>query len=531
MPDGLTTAGFGAGLARGLANVYSTKRANDEDERRQKEARQQQVALSVFNHLLSRDDIKNFEDVQPFYDMARGVEPGKRPRLAKGEVDPNEIMAQVLAPHFSAKGAAAAGVSAPGGPDAQIPASASSSSAGATSDQLASVGAPAAPQVPSTPNQPAQGGRSLLGVPLLSDEEKLARDIHTKQAVANAEDIRKTQKAREFYQEFSKMDPDFELRDALRMAGFNVDINRSSGSSAVMRGFDAQIARKETELGRRLTTDEAEQVRTEWYAANRSMGVNREALARATFGKAFELLDPKQQQQVILQETTLLGQHSYATTAAGNQADFNAPITPAQSATTELPVGTTGPQLEGQQVPTAQDRDSYRTVEGVEQSLNDIKTLIKVLPHDSDLIGGRLPGAVNAARRRMPEYRAQYAALESRVSGIVNTLARAAGQKGSQSEGDAMRAEQSIVALKDAILAGDTYESALARIDESLKMTAQVKTKLPPPARPTAPGKGGAASVAPPDLRAKARQVLAANGKAADDTAVSTFLRNNPNFK
>jgi hypothetical protein len=224
----------------------------------------------------------------------------------------------------------------------------------------------------------------------------------------------------------------------------------------------------------------------------------------------------------------------YAATHAGaagtRQAAYEAPVTPAQSQQTQLPVGATGPSLAGGVVPTATVVDRRRTVQNIQSQLQEIKSLLGVLPRSSDMIGGKLPGAVNAVNRMLPQYRAAYAALDSSIDNIVNSLARAVGeQRGTQTEQDAERAYNTVIQIKGRLLdptSGDTQESALARIAETEQYLQRVLTSLPAPLQPTVatppPAAAGAGAPPPPP----AAGATAAAPAAAPTTAAGTGIKN-----
>lgn len=494
MPDAQSTLGFGAGLAEGLAGVFSAKRQNDQALARDRENRNAQIGMGVLNHLITSGRIASYDDLMPYVDLTLGTG-GKKPK--KGEISPHDILSQVLAPTFSAAGGA--GAAASGGiPSASPPAAgvqATPSDAAVVADMgrtATPAGAPAAAApvaAPASAPTAPTGQPRQSGIRLLSDAEMVERQVSNEGIAEKATMERRSKLARELYEQFKTVDNDFTLYDALAMAGFRTDYNRQYGSTAsgIMRGFDAQVQRKAQELGRPLTTAETEELRTTWFAANRSGGTNREALARAKFGQAFNLLTPPQQQEIIAAETALIGGQSYARTAAGNQADFNAPLTPTQAQTANLPVGTTGPQVAGQSILKDAEVEQRRSTESLKTTLADIRDrLVPAALPKADSLGGLAPGAAFALRRRSPEFRDQIAALESAVNNVVNVAARTvAGQRGAQTEKDAARAEAAIVALKDAVLTGDTVESATVRINESLKIIDEVLSKLPQQAVPT----------------------------------------------
>lgn len=568
---------FGGGFATGLASAFGEKRAHDRDLERDRENRNAVIGRDVLGYLIQSGRIAEYGDLMPYVDLALGSPSGgakgKKPK--KGDLDPHEIMQFALGPMLQAQAGGASGAPAAGSPPG------ATAPAPVGGDPLATPGAPAAsprpetsdrgvnqsivkamgasatvsgqppvsqattggaPPVPGPAPQGAPTGQpgatGQPGIRLLSDAEMIERE--TSNAALKAKGIATAQAklARDFYEQFKAIDPDFTLYDALAMAGMKTDFNRqySTGAGGMLRGLDAHLAKLEAEKGSPLTSEEELAGRAAWFAQNRSGGVNREALARAKYGKAFVQLSETEAADIIKSETALLGQQSYSRTAGGNQADFNAPITPTQAQTAQLPVGTTGPQVAGQLVLKPEQIEARKSTESLVTQLQHIKAdLLGALPKKGEL-GELAPGAALALRRRHPQYRDQVAALEAAVNNIVNVVARTVGQqRGTQTERDAMRAEAAIVALKDAVLTGDTQESAAIRIDETLRVITDVLGKMPSQAQPQTGGAAGTgtAPAATPDSgrRARARAALVGAGKLADDATITKFLQLNPNFK
>lgn len=479
-----------SGLAQGLAGVYGEKRRTDTARKAQREGRQQELGMQVLGHLIESGRVADYNDLVPFVDLAFGTT-GQKPK--KGEISHHAILQQVLQPGFAASSASAEAPTAGQGVSASTP-------AGGAADIVRSMGAPSSPAsapaaaASATPAAaPATVNRSG-GLRILSDAEVLQKKTSEAETITRAQAEGQSKLAREFYNEFKDVDHDFSLYDALAMAGFKTDYNRqySGGAQGLLRGLDAFIAERRdraTASGTPWTDADTLKARADWFAQNRSGGVNREALARSTFGLAFNQLTPEQAQEIVKKETALLGSQSYARTAGGNQADFDAPLTPKDAQATNLPVGTTGGQVKGQEVLKDAEIQQRRSTESLRTTLVDIRDrLVPAALPKKDSLGGLAPGAAYALRRRSKEGREPIAALESAVNNIVNVVARTvAEQRGTQTESDAKRAEAAIASLRDAIISGDTTESATVRINETLKIIDNVLQRLPAPPKPTAP--------------------------------------------
>jgi hypothetical protein len=518
MPSGALD--FGGGLAKGLATVFGNQRAAEDQKARDTAAQRAAFGRDLLPEVLKR--LKSPDDlplVMPYLDEALGTTGAK---FKKGEIDPRDFIMQALGPAFSGAGSpsgpASSGeaVGRPAAPAPGVGAGAVTPATPAQSDEAvvrqmfaprpnASTVAevPVTAQTPPVAQTPGAGGSAAVapaaapakrpGLQLLSDAELIERNTSNEAVVANATMQRQTKLARDIYDQFKDLDDDFTLYDALAMAGFRTDYNRQYASGAAgqtMRGLDAQIQRREAELGRTLTADEALEERAKYFAQSRSV-TDREAISREKYGVATNLLTPEQQADVNATYEAQIGNRAYRRTAAGNEADFNAPLTPAQAQASNLPVGTTGAQVAGQSILKDAEVEQRRTTESLRDTLTDIDTrLIDAALPDENELAGKLPGAASEIRRRTT-HRNEFAALEAAVDNIVNVAARVvAGAKGAQSEADAKRAENAVVGLKNSIfdpLAGDTRQSAKARIKETLKIVNEVLAKLPTQATPGTP--------------------------------------------
>lgn len=253
--------------------------------------------------------------------------------------------------------------------------------------------------------------------------------------------------------------------------------------------------------------------------ANPFFGQDREAIARRIYGRPFNQLTPEEAADVDQKRTEQLQSDANARGTGAGQAAFNKPIGVSEAQRTNTQVGASSAQYSGQPIPSNAEQDQRRGIEGVRGQLEHVKTLVAAaLPKQGEL-GAVAPGATLAVRRRSPQYRVQVAQLESALDNVVNVLARTVGQqRGAQTEQDATRAYNTVVAMKARLLdplAGDTVESAQARIAETLQYLDVVLKGLPaapvpgagagasagvggpPPAPEAAPGAPAAAAASP----------------------------------
>jgi hypothetical protein len=207
---------------------------------------------------------------------------------------------------------------------------------------------------------------------------------------------------------------------------------------------------------------------------------------------------------VIAKANQIAQDTAYATGTGAGDAAFDRRITPVQSTVTGIPIGTRGSALLDQVAPNMAQLERRRSIQNLYQQLLHIgNDLLGVLPRASEL-GGKVPGATIAARRVLPGYREGFAALDAAIDNIVNVMARSVGeQKGAQTEQDAERAYNTIAQLRSNIynpFGGDTWESAAARLNETIGHLENVYAGMPGPVVPGSPGnwRPGTPPPAPP---------------------------------
>ena len=244
------------------------------------------------------------------------------------------------------------------------------------------------------------------------------------------------------------------------------------------------------------------------YEAVPSAGVDLNRAAQAAGFRTFMQVPDELKAQVQDLAMEMTQGLSYSRRLGTGQGALDSPVTPQVSQSTQLPVGAAGSDFTGQTVPTEAQNQMRRTGEVL---MGDLKRLtegglLDILPRQAETVGGMLPGAVYQYRKRTGDGRVKAAQLESVVQGMVNDLARYKGQRGAQTEGDVERAYQSLVSLQTSLTdaltgGGDTYESALARIQQAeagLKIVAGTITPAPVARPATTPGTRSASPATPP---------------------------------
>lgn len=248
--------------------------------------------------------------------------------------------------------------------------------------------------------------------------------------------------------------------------------------------------------------------------ASTTLGIDREAGTRILFpGRRSTSLNGPEMEQVDAWVRNRIRETSYQRGTGAGRAEIEtklaSPIGMEAGATQGVSPTTPLKAFEGVQPLMPQQREARDTATLLQQQVRNIQSLIgNVLPRQSEMVGGLLPGAVLRARRLQPQYRTAIASLESAVATAVGTASRVLqGQRGAQSERDADRAYQALVKLQDVGLTqGDTVESATARLQETLGALDNVLRLLPnPPAQlatpPPGTEAGASTSLATPSAR------------------------------
>jgi hypothetical protein len=199
----------------------------------------------------------------------------------------------------------------------------------------------------------------------------------------------------------------------------------------------------------------------------------------------------------------LAGQRAYTTgyqgTVGRGAGGMNVPADFATSRESNVPLGTTPNQGVGQMVMTEAEQQQRRGAAKVKDILSTIRNQrLWVLPSVQET-SGNMPGASVRLRRAGRDPLSQYtrerqmrgmAELDADLNLVVNSLADVFGQRGAQSVPDIAMAYEAVVDAKDKLFSGDTRESALARVNEALRLMDIVLEKLPPELRFAPPAVG-----------------------------------------
>lgn len=356
------------------------------------------------------------------------------------------------------------------------------------------------------PAAPPPERRNLMGVPLMSRNEVLQRKIGEEGTITEE---RINLARNRILPALRQADPSATLDDALAVIGVRTP---SAGLYAPsFQKVDGMLNGKPFAGAFNARTGQYVDPNTRQplvgfiptqSGSGYRFGVDREALAMKMFGSRFGELTQDQAARVMAAELQLVNDKSQERVEGAGAGKMNVPADFSTARESNVPVGMTPAQVVGQAVPSADEEGRRRSLESAKTEVSRIKDLISgVLPRKGELGADIVPGAVIAARRRMPSYREKFAQLDAALANIVNALARSVGeQRGTQTEKDAERAYQAVLEIQGNLTnptRGDTVESAVARIDETLQYLDVIMGGLPaaPSVQPAA-GKG-AAPIAP----------------------------------
>lgn len=508
---------FASGFTRGLVNVLNQKR----QEKVAAQDRQQKNAQAALHFLVESGQLGDIADAGPIADLAFGFgeSGGKKAKTPKGQPDPQQLVQSLLGPALANAKA--------GGPNPLAGAASPLADFG-----VGDVQPPTAGAVQATERQPAPERRSIFGVPVLSRDEALTRGVNEKVSTEERTTMARVEMARNrILPMLRAIDPSATLEDALAVIG--IDMRKAgglTGAAARPQSVPGELPDGTPEFGvffgsayrypegHPKAGEPIPGFRPRTTTGSASLGIYAERAAKMltnpATGRPFlsaneaaraGMMDAVNAKAAELQRVD--AQERREGTGVGA---FNSPTTIPQSQTTGVPVGVTGPQVAGQVVPTQDQNAARRTYETLTGDLARIlgdgtpanPGLLGVLPSKNEL-AGLTPNAVMALRGRVNSYREDIRRLNSVVDSMVNDLARYRGQRGAQTEGDVVRAYNSLVQLQTKLstaftdpLGGDTRESARAAIEEAKAGLERVARTQTPPV--VVNPRGGAAPAAGP---------------------------------
>lgn len=512
-------ASFASGFGKGLLRMFMGAREQRSAEEKEARERKERLFLTTLPTLMQ--NVGDVSDLQPYFEQtfpdmfpAAGTSGVRGKGKQPSTWDELAPMLKNVIPVAQAAGPGAGDRSAMAAEQESAIAAGQGVQPGLSPSATASRFEALAPGAP--PAAPPR--KTFLGVPLMTDEERMGKAIREQTMAGEADVQAKVNVARRLATTLN-----IPLNEALDRVGLRS--RDALGTPPQPGSFGNAVQLKNAERATAgqppMTAAETQAFMVEWErsqaTAARGYGVDREAISMAMTGKPFGDNDQATQAAIMDEEKKLLQGEATARSVGTGQGRFQSPLTAKEAQDVGAPVGATSAQLAGQQIPTAPERERRRSLEVLKTDLTRVQQLLAVLPSEKDA-AGVAPGGVLAVRRRLNSpsgvsddqgnalsYRSAVAQLESVVDSVVNVLARTRGeQRGTQTERDAERAYNAVVKLQAGLtdpFGGDTRESAAARLREALDGLDRVMAALPatpvprtgtqpadaPAARPAAP--------------------------------------------
>lgn len=518
MASGAGAAGFGGGFASGLSGVLLKDRDSKAQKARDEEARRDrlfQTMLPIYlENVESPADLEGlFQDRFP--DLMGGASTGKGKKGKAGSPSPFDTISHFLGPLIGKKGGMAAGApqqqpdgitvtdTAGGAPDPMIwPAAGGElqpAAPGVVDPAAAAlIGQPSVPSAAVTPAgapaaaavTPTATRRSLMGVPLMSEDEKIERDI-TKQAKVSTALMERARTT--ILPALRSVDPSATIQDALRVMGINIPRDYAS-SGAANQSIAGEMEdgtpafgvfnRATGKYNDPDTGDPLPGFRPRTSTGSTSLGADRESLAKELFGKRASALTPAEMAQVnaklperagVMSESRGLG-----TGRAKITTDLNAPIGPTAAALYNVPPTTTLGQLNQTNTLRPDQQEKVASLGQVDQLLDEIgEALPLVFPDVEPGVWGTLQTQFALGTKKLAADE-DLATLDASINAALAQVAQLSGQPGSRlSDNDIKMAKSTLAELNPKIFGGDTLRTAQARLGVVRRLLEKARSSVP----------------------------------------------------
>lgn len=513
MPDSSSVLGIGSGLARGLATVLFGKRQQDMATKSRQEERNAQLQISLLPEVLKR--AASYDDVQPYIDRIMGNEKGTK--VKKGDPDHHNILSTLLGPLFKKNTTTA--------PKEAVPTTGASGTLTASAPQLGPMENGELPS--STFAQPTvrpeQKRQTIMGVPVLSNEEMQAREVAGVEASTMAEEGAKLRAKTKQAALLMELDPSMSMDDALYAVGLKLPqdqyatysagggIYKKSGADAgtIVEPASAKVAnlpaalreRVEEVLSRPDFTGDEKAART---IAEQEIRTERVADDKLKSDTAASLSENRDLRNVLLRLTTNAGG-----------------LTPAQV------VNDTNDLRQQWQTLIKPVVERQEAVAKMSSALSALKQGNRLAAADQILVAfQKLNDEGNAVREGEVRRLMDGLGLPSRIHGALQRLQKdGAGIPDDQLRGLAKLATDTAAEMDK--VRGEELANFREGVEESIRPHNIAPTRI------FGQSKLGVRAKDTPEgaKRSRARQALVSAGKQADDATIDLFLKNNPNFK
>ena len=484
MPTGVSVAsGFG-GFAKGFASALAEGRRVQREEEHRAEDRKLKEFGTIFPLI--------FDEAQQTGDYTRANEiigeymPNVGKTMKKRGVDLASIapMLAPATPQTSGQNAAT-----------------SKTFTDLSTQQMEAGGPPILPSraavAPGTPPPPPDERSMFIGQPMTTPTQK----IEGKTAAARR---------------FAKSNPDVPLMSAFKMFGLDVpttaQLRPQSVPGELSDGTPA-FGVFDPATKQYLDPDTQQPIpdfRPRTSTGSRTLGADREALAKQLFGKSASQLDADQMAQVNAKLPEFAQSMAFGrgmgTGRASIQTELDKPIGTTAAQIYNVAPTTTMRQLQGTIALRPEQQEQIRSLGQVDSLLGEIEQgLPLVFPDVEPGIWGRLQTQFSLGAQKLGADE-DLAALDGAINAALAQVAQLSGQPGSRlSDRDVELARATLAEIHPKLFGGDTLATAQSRLGVLRRLLEKAKSGLPPrtaapaagaPAGTPSPGPAGAASPA-----------------------------------
>ena len=549
MPSGAGVAGFGGGFASGLASALLQGRQASAQKKAQEEARKDRLFMSMLpTYLQNVESPADLESVftERFPELFGGTagKAGGKKKTGDGR-GPMDMISHFLGPLIGGKAGATqqpvgndlpsqGGITGnlPGralpmepnpvtGTFEVVPPDVAAMATGAPpvgTGTLTGTPAAAPATAPTAAGAPTTATRrTLFGVPLMTEEEKIQRDVTQKTETESRLATARVDVARRLLPQLQAIDKSVTLEDALRyvasgtlmpdrtgvafqsVAGEIPDPEKPGSFKSVLGVFDRELGQyidpntRQPLVGfRKLTT-----------TGSVSLGSDREALAREKYGKPASALTAEEMAAVNAELPAYAQKMSLARGRGSGQAkietDLKAPIGPTAAALYNVPPTTTLGELSQTNTLRADQQERIASLGQVDQLLDEITAgLTDVFPEVEPGVWGRIQTQFALGMKKLAGDD-DLATLDASINAALAQVAQLSGQPGSRlSDNDIKMAKSTLAELTPKLFGGDTLRTAQARVGVVRRLLDKAKMSVPPktvtpgaPGNTTAPPAGG----------------------------------------
>jgi len=279
------------------------------------------------------------------------------------------------------------------------------------------------------------------------------------------------------------------MQDALRVLGINIPRDYAAGRPQSIAGEmpDGTTAFGVFTGGQYLDPDTGrplEGFRPRTTTGSRSLGADRESLAKEMFGKTASQLTSEQMAKVNVKLPEFAGEmaegRGLGTGRAKTATELAAPIGPTAAALYNVPPTTTLAQLSQTNTLRPEQQEKVASLGQVDQLLDEIgEALPLVFPDVEPGVWGRLQTQFALGTKKLAADE-DLAVLDASISAALAQVAQLSGQPGSRlSDRDVEMAKNTLVELKPQLFGGDTLKTAQARLGVVRRLLEKAKSAVP----------------------------------------------------